>query len=255
MKTVRLERQQGLLVVRLEKSRGNAIDPALVEDLRESIGEAARDDGVRGVLLASAHPRLFCPGLDLVTLSAMDRGGLQVFMTRFVDMVRELYALPKPMVAAIAGHAVAGGCILALTADWRVLAAGASIGLNEVKIGLPLPWSVALILRAAVTPAALGRVALLGRNLADQDAVDAGMVDELAPASGVEAAGLARLAEFAEKDPRAVAVTKAYLRSSVLGEMKTREAEELPVFLDAWFSPDTQERIGTIIESLGRSSP
>lgn len=254
MKTLRLERRQELIVVRIDKARGNSIDPALVEDLIEAGGEAARDDGVRGVLLASAHPRLFCPGLDLVALSAMDRGEVEAFMTRFADMVWTLYALPKPMVAAVSGHAVAGGCILALTADWRILATGASIGLNEVRIGLPLPWSVALLLRATAAPSALARVALLGRNFADQEAVEAGIVDELAPAGGVEEACLARLAEFADKDPHAVAVTKGYLRSGVLAEMKAREAEERGVFLDAWFSPETQRRVRTILESLGRSS-
>jgi enoyl-CoA hydratase len=254
MKTIRVERRQDLVVLRLDKARGNAIDGDLVEDLIESVGDAARDDGVRGVLLASARPRLFCPGLDLVTLSTMDRSDLQAFMGRFAEMVWRLYALPKPMVAAVSGHAVAGGCILALTADWRVLAAGASIGLNEVKIGLPLPWSVALLVRASVAPSALGRVALLGRNLADQEALDSGIVDEVAPAGAVEEASLARLAEFADKDPRAVSVTKTYLRGNVLADMRAREAQELPVFLDAWFSPDTQRRIRAIIESLGRSS-
>jgi 3,2-trans-enoyl-CoA isomerase len=254
MKTVRLERRDRALVLRMDKARGNAIDADLVEDLIQGAGEAARDDDVRGVLLASAHPRLFCPGLDLVSLTRLDRRGLEGFLGRFAEMVSRLYALPKPMVAAVSGHAIAGGCILALTADYRTLAAGASIGLNEVKIGLPLPWSVALLVRAVVAPAALGRVALLGRNLADQDAKDAGMADEIVPAAEVEEASLARLAEFADKDPRAVATTKAYLRNSVLAEMKAHEAEHLPDFLDAWFSPATQRRIQGILESLGRSS-
>ena len=253
MRTVRLERRENLAILRLDKARGNSIDPALVEDLIETVGEAARDEGVRGVLLASAHPRLFCPGLDLVALTTMSRDALAGFMARFAEMVWTLYSLRKPMVAALSGHAVAGGCILALTADWRVLGPGAEVGLNEVKIGLPLPWSVALLVRASVSPPAIGRVALLGRNFAGQAAVDAGIVDELAPA-GVEEASLARLAELAEKDPRAVAVTKGYLRSGVLAEMKAREAEEQDVFLDAWFSPDTQRRVRAIIESLGRSS-
>ena len=73
MSGVRIERQGRLAVLRLDKSRGNAIDEPLAEDLARAAAEVARDGGVRGVLLASAHPKLFCPGLDLVALAGYDR--------------------------------------------------------------------------------------------------------------------------------------------------------------------------------------
>ena len=133
-----------LVIVRLDKARGNAIDEPLVARLHPGRRAARADPGVRGVLLASAHPKLFSPGLDLVTLIEYDRAGMERFMRLFAEMRSgPSTALRKPMVAAIDGHAVAGGCILALTADHRVLKrGGAQIGLNEVKVGVPLPWSV-----------------------------------------------------------------------------------------------------------------
>src|SRR4030095_13422250 len=110
--------------------------------------------------------------------------------------------LRKPVVAAIGGHAVAGGCILALTADYRVLRrGGVQMGLNEVKVGVPLPWSVAVLLRASVPPTSLTQVALLGRNFADDDAVAIGIVDQLGGARRVGDFCRARLEEFADKDP------------------------------------------------------
>ena len=139
MSGVRIESQGRLAVLRLSKARGNAIDEPLVEDLARAAVAVAADDGVRGVLLASAHPTLFCPGLDLVALAEYDRGSMERFMTAFAIAVWGLYGLPKPVVAAVGGAAVAGGCILALTADHRVLKRGAPIGLNEVKVGVPLP--------------------------------------------------------------------------------------------------------------------
>src|SRR4029078_13394161 len=98
--------------------------------------------------------------------------------------VGALSALPKPVVAAVSGHAVAGGCILSLTADYRVLKRGAiQVGLNEVKVRGPPPWGVALLLRASVPPSALTQVALLGRNFSDDDAIAVGLADQLrAPA-------------------------------------------------------------------------
>jgi enoyl-CoA hydratase len=249
MNAMRVERQGALAVLRFDKGRGNAIDPPFVEELQAAAGELARDGLVRGVLLASAHAKLFCPGLDLVALQALDRGAMEAFMTRFGEAAGALYALPKPLVAAVNGHAVAGGCILALTADYRVLRRGAQIGLNEVKIGVPLPWAVSALLKATVPPSSLSRVALLGRNFADDEAVRSGLADELADAEGFEATCLARLAEFAEKDGYALATTKRYLR----GETARAMAEDrrfVSEFLDGWFSEATQERIRQIVASL-----
>ncbi len=87
MSGVRIERQGRLAVLRLDKSRGNAIDEPLAEDLARAAAEVASDAGVRGVLLASAHPKLFCPGLDLVALAGYDRPSMERFMTSFAVTV------------------------------------------------------------------------------------------------------------------------------------------------------------------------
>jgi Delta3-Delta2-enoyl-CoA isomerase len=252
---IRSERQGPLAVLRLDKARGNAIDEALVDELLRACAEMEADDGVRGVLLASANPKLFCPGLDLVSLIEFDRPRLERFMHAFGRMLVSLFGLRKPMVAAVSGHAVAGGCILALTADWRVLRrGGVSIGLNEVKVGVPLPLSVSALLRAAVPPGSLSRVALLGRNFADDEALAAGLADELADGQSFESACLARLQEFAEKDPYSLAVTKKYLRAEALQQMKAEDPVAVAEWLDGWYSPATQDRIRAIAASLTRKS-
>jgi enoyl-CoA hydratase len=248
--TLRLEPQGPIAILRLDKPRANAIDEALLDDLEHSCRTLTKDDGFRGVLLASSHPKIFCPGLDLVTLVEYDRPALKRFMLRFAQAVWTLYSLPKPVVAAVSGHAVAGGCILALTADHRVLCRGAQIGLNEVRLGVPLPWSVAVLLRASVTPAAFARVALLGNNFSGEEAVATGLVHELADADGFEAACLARLDEFAARDSRALARTKAYLRAEALREMRAHEEELLSEFLDGWFSEATRARIRETVLAL-----
>jgi Delta3-Delta2-enoyl-CoA isomerase len=251
---IRIEKQGRLAVLRLDKPRGNAIDEALVDELARACADLEADAAVRGVLLASAHPKLFCPGLDLVGLLEYDRPSMKRFMGKFAGLVWQLYGLRKPMVAGVGGHAVAGGCILALTADHRVLArGGVQIGLNEVRIGVPLPWSVAVMLRAAIPAGALARVALLGRNFADDEALEVGLADELADAAGFEDFCLRRLDEFAEKDPSAVATTKAWLRSDALRAMQQHEGRLSRDFLDAWFSEPTRARIRETVASLGKA--
>lgn len=250
MSGIRIENQGRLAVLRMDKARGNAIDEAFVGDMAAAVAEVLRDDTVRGVLLASAHPKLFCPGLDLVSLIAYDRPGLERFMGAFSQVVLALFSLEKPLVAAISGHAVAGGCVLALTADHRILRRGAQIGLNEVRVGVPLPWSVALLLAASVPAPALSRVALLGANFTDTEAVSLGLVHEIQEADGFEASCLARLDEFADKDARALGITKGYLRASTLALMREHEDARRGDFLDAWFSPEGRARIQATVDAL-----
>jgi enoyl-CoA hydratase len=250
MQLVRIEDRGRLRVLSLDKGRGNAIDPPLVEELLASLAGLRADGSARGVLLASAHPKLFCPGLDLVTLHALDRPAMERFMLRFAELVWGLYALPIPLVAAVSGAAVAGGCVLALTADWRILAPTAPIGLNEVKVGVPLPWSVSLLLQGAVGPQSLASVALLGRNFSGTDAIAAGLADELADLQGFESTCLARLEEFADKDPYSFARIKGYLREPTLQRMQAEEKPRIGEWLDGWFSPATRERVAVTVAAI-----
>ena len=246
---VTLQREGAIGVVRLKRAHGNAINGDLVESLVTTLGEAEADPAIRGVLLASAG-KIFCPGLDLQELLPLDRPAMEKFMHHFSAAVLTLYTHPKPIVAAMHGHALAGGCILGLCADWRVLARGALVGLNEVKIGVPLPFGVALIVRDAVPRTHLTAVALLGRNFSDEAAIAAGVADELADAAAVESTARERLEEFVAKDSHSFAVTKRYLRSPVVERIRANNRLLLPEWLDCWFSPATRERIGAIVAEL-----
>lgn len=251
--SVRIERQGPLALLRLDKARGNALDEPLVEAITASAQELGRDATVRGILLCSAHPKLFCPGLDLIALDSYDPPTLGRFVARFAKMVWTLYGLWKPVVAAINGPAIAGGCILALTADERLLRRGAAIGLNEVKIGVPLPWSVTVLMRASLSPSSWTAVALAGKNFSDGDAVRIGLVDAALESEGFETACLAELANLAEKDPSSYAVTKRCLREGFLAEMTAQESYRTNEFVAAWFSEGTRERRAQIVASLTKA--
>jgi enoyl-CoA hydratase/carnithine racemase len=252
MSGVRIETKGAVAVLRLDKARGNAIDEPLAEELVRSVAEIAADASIRGVLLASGHPKLFCPGFDLVALYEYDRMGMQQFLTKFGDAVLSLFALRKPVVAAVAGHAVAGGCVLALTGDHRILRRGSQIGLNEVRVGISLPWSVAILLKSAVPPAALSRVALLGQNFKDEEALGVGLAHEVQESEGFESVCLARLQEFTDRDPSALGTTKAYLRDAALREMRSQEAARQGEFLDAWFAPAARAKIKETVDGLAQ---
>lgn len=247
--SVSMEVEDGLARVTLAGRRGNAVDDALIDGLRGAFQDAEADDAVGGILLR-ADGKLFSPGLDLVTLVGFDRGDMARFMARFGACVLHLYTCRKPVVAALSGHALAGGAILALTADWRVLRDDALVGLNELKVGVPLPFGVTMILRDAVAGPRLEEVALFGRNYRGAEAVAAGMVHEVAAASNLEAVALERLGEMTSKDLRSFAVTKAYLRSRTVERIRAYENQFQDEWLDCWFSPGTRSRVEAIVADL-----
>ncbi len=250
MSTVQVEIKDGIGVIRLQGPRGNALSETLVSDLSAALRTVGGEPSVKAVLLASAHPKLFCPGLDLVSLSEVNRGELGAFMLQFSALLTDLFALKKPVVAAVNGAAVAGGCLLALTADWRVAKRGAVLGLNEIKVGVPLPWSAVMLLKTAAPGFAQSAVALLGRNFEGEAAIAAGLAHEVAEPEGFDGLVTERLAEFAEKDAYAFGVTKGYLRGAAVGSMRDREVALLDEFLDGWFSVGTQSRIRKTVEAL-----
>ena len=180
MSTVQVEIKDGIGTIRLAGPRGNAMSQALVSDLSTALRTVGGEPSVKAILLASAHPKLFCPGLDLVALSDVTRADMGAFMLDFSALLTDLFALKKPVIAAVNGAAVAGGCLLALTADWRIAKRGAPMGLNEVKVGVPLPWSAVMLLKTASPAFAQAAVALLGRNFEGDAAKAAGLAHEIA---------------------------------------------------------------------------
>jgi enoyl-CoA hydratase len=247
--TVRVEVEQGLATLWLERGHGNAINGDLVDDLHRACRAAGDDPAVRGAMLAGAG-KLFCPGLDLKELVELERPEMERFVERFSACVLALYTFPKPLVARIHGHAVAGGCVLALTADWRVVAEPALVGLNEVRVGVPLPYGVAQILRESVPPSRVEEVALFGRNYRGAEAVAAGLVHEVRAEAELDGHCRTRLGELAGKDARAFAVTKRYLRAPVVERLEAHEGRLRHEFLDGWFSPATRATMRQIVGEL-----
>ena len=198
----------------------------------------------------AASGKLFSPGLDVRELIDLDRAGMRAFLESFNAAFLELYSFSKPMVAAMHGHAIAGGFLLTLTSDRRILKQGTQVGLAEIKVGVPFPFGIAMILRDAVPRACLEEVALLGRNYLDREALQAGLVHELLEAEQFEESCRRRLAEMAAKDPKAFAISKRYLRSQTIERIKAAGSRYDDEWLDSWFSPATQERIKDLVRGL-----
>src|SRR3989338_1087257 len=133
-----IEWRDGVAEISLTCGKANALNPQSLVAISRSLDEAG-ERGARGVIL-SGYDRFFSSCLDLVTLYELDRPTLDAFIREFDRVMLQVFAFPRPVVAAINGHAVAGGCILGLACDARLMPDHrGQIGLNEIRLRLPLP--------------------------------------------------------------------------------------------------------------------
>src|SRR3989475_9437149 len=168
---MRIERNGEVALIRLENGKANAIGPSFLDRLEAPPGQP----GDARAAVITGQGSAFSAGLDLPTLVDLDRVRMRAFVLRFETAMMRVFEVPIPVVAAVNGHAVAGGCVLALQADHRVMADGeARIGLKEARLGIGLPSVVVETLRAQVPASALVPVALEGLLFSPAEALRIG---------------------------------------------------------------------------------
>jgi 3,2-trans-enoyl-CoA isomerase len=156
-------RHDDILELRLARPPVNALNPELLAQLREAIANAP-GEGARGLVI-SGGPGVFSAGLDVPRLLTMERGELEGAWRQFFGVLEALARSPLPSVAAIAGHSPAGGAVISLFCDYRVMARGPfRIGLNEVQVGLIVPECIQHALRRVVGTYRAERLLVSGRR-------------------------------------------------------------------------------------------
>lgn len=242
MEHIHSERSGDLSILTLSRGKANALNHALVEELCGAVEAAAADDSVRGLVLASDRPRFFSSGFDIREVFAYDRDGMAAFFGRFIDLYESLYRFPKPVVAALSGHTFAGGAILAIACDFRIMAEGEfGFALNEINLGLALSPTIRRMLADAVGVARARDVLLFGEPLSPARALEIGLVRELAPAEQVRDRALACARLLAAKPPAAYREIKRSLRGFGGPTDTSSDRATLSQFLDMWFSAEAQD--------------
>lgn len=243
-----------VLRIQMKHGKANALDVELVLELDRALA-AAEGSGARAVLLTGAG-NSFCAGVDLVRLLAEDGRYLAEFLPATRQLLQRLFFLPLPVVAAVNGHAVAGGCVLACACDHAFGAAGAKVGVAEILVGLAFPAVALEILRSAVPPDRFREVVYSGRLYPMEDGVACGFVDEvLRPADVAGRAGeVARsLAEYSQE---AFRLTKRQMRQPVRRFLEADGAGIDAAVERQWRSPEAREALQRYVASvLGKEPP
>jgi enoyl-CoA hydratase/carnithine racemase len=237
--------------LQLDRAPVNALNPMLCAQLVDAIRDAVA--GGAGGIVLSGGPKVFSAGLDVPFLLTLpDRASLTAAWEQFFVAARELAGCPIPVVAAINGHAPAGGCVLALCCDYRVMANGPyRIGLNETQVGLVAPDGIQRLMRRTVGAHCAERLLVSGELVESEQALAIGLVDELVGIDDVGARARAWLEQLLQLPRKPVLQTRAIARADLIAALQP-EHIRLDRFVDAWNDPDTQAGLHALVARLGK---
>lgn len=238
-------------MVRLAHGKVSALDVDLCHALvRELEGIAASD---ARALIITGTGSAFSAGVDLFRVLDGGADYLTRFLPAMESFFRALLTFPKPAIAAINGHAIAGGCIIAAACDYRVMAEGsARIGVPELAVGVPFPTLPFEIVRARVIPGHFRDLVFTGRTVPPGEALAVGLIDEIAPADVLLSRAGHAAERLADIPPITFALTKRTFTAPILERVANAASLNADV-LAAWESPAVQARMRAYVEkTVGR---
>jgi enoyl-CoA hydratase len=229
-----------ILTIRMAHGKASALDLELCLALQRAFEEAASDDGVGAVVLTGTGS-IFSAGVDLPRMISAGGDYIGEFVSALDGALRGLFVFPKPVVAGINGHAIAGGAILTFACDHRLMSTG-RIGVPELLVGVPFPAIALAIVRFAIPTQHLQSMIYFGRTIDSAEAQSMGFIDEV-PASELlgRAHGIAQ--RLASIPPVAFRLTKRQLREPSLRDAAHIAVASVDEIDAAWAAPETHEHI------------
>jgi enoyl-CoA hydratase len=213
-----------------------------------------RNSAARAVIVTGTGT-IFSAGVDLVRISAADEGYVRRFLPALHQMFEAAFYLPKPVIAAINGHAIAGGCVLACCADSRIMARGQGrMGITEILVGVPFPALAYEVMRYAANPQYLPDMTLSGATYLSDEALIRGLVDEVVEPAELMERAMAVARTLAALPPATFAATKEQMRQRVADHMAQHGARIDARVDEIWASPQTLQNIRDFVARTIRKS-
>jgi enoyl-CoA hydratase len=233
-------------ILRMARGKGNALNLDLVEAMAEALDALARGGARAGIITGEGS--VFGAGVDLPALVAGGASYARQFIPRMLDVFKRLATFPKPLVAAVNGHAIAGGAIIMLACDQRLLAHGtARIGLTEIQVGVLFPSWALEVARYTTPREHFSTLICTGRTWQPAEALARGLVDELVEPERLPARALEVARELAGLSPSAFAATKLAVRRPMIEAAERQSAGDAAI-IDYWCSSEALAQIGAFVE-------
>ncbi len=251
MNTLNLIKKEGYTIVQMNRGKVNALNHEMVQELRQAFRDIENDDQVQGAIL-TGQPHYFSAGLDLIELYEYDHEQIKGFFRDFGALYIELMQITKPIIAAITGHAPAGGCVLAVTCDNRFMADGNNyvIGLNEVAVNIQISQNLIETYAFWIGHGLCSRYVLEGKLLNGTEALSAGLIDELVPLDRVLLRAEAKMQKYMEADQEILLNTKNKLRKNLLDKLDVDAENSLKEAVILWWKPQIRKKMQVFVQQL-----
>ena len=239
--------------LRLDRPPVNALSAELISALRQAI-TAAPAQGARALIL-SGSPGRFSGGLDVPSLLALDRVTMETVWHDFYGLLHAIARSSIPIATAITGHAPAGGTVLSIFSDWRVMAEGDfRIGLNEVQVGIQMPPLILKALRRLIGPREAEHMAVGGELITVEDALRIGLVDAVAAPDQVVNRALEWCQHLLALPPEAMLGTRREARADLCALFEQDTKSELREVTATWWRAETQNTLRALVDKLRKKS-
>ncbi len=248
---IRTEYHNNVAIVKLDRGVTNALNIELVTELTETLQKVKHDSNVHSLVLSSSNEKFFSIGFDIPQLFELSKDNFRFFYKAFNRVCMDLYVLPKLTIAAITGHAVAGGCILALCCDYRFIAEGRKkMGLNEIKLGVPVPYLADCVLRQIVGFRNAREIMDTGEFYLPEELLEIGMVDQMLPLDQLLAKSIEKVKLLDALPQDAFAMIKRNRVETVEAQVLAKLKEKEKFFIDCWYSDETRNRLKAAMEKF-----
>ncbi len=250
METLQINIKDKLAVITLDRGRANPVNLEMLTDLISAVKDIEANDEVGGMIITGKEG-FFSAGIDLIEVYGYNEQQSKAFWTNFLQMQATLVAFKKPYVAAITGHSPAGGCIIAMGADYRVMAEGPFIiGLNEIPVGIIVPDSVFQLYSFWIGKRKAYQYLLEGKLLNVNEAYNDGLIDVVADATEVLTLAEQKVRGYMKLNATTWSQSKLNLRKELLSHVQADSSALLDKMLQQWWSAETRFILQKVINKL-----
>ena len=254
MSHIHLIKKDNYGIIQMDREKVNPMNYEFVAGLRIALKNFLEDDRIEGAII-NGKENIFSAGLDLPELYSYDEMQFDKFWRNFMDLVFDMIAFDKPLIASINGHAPAGGCVIAICCDYRVMASGNyKIGLNEIPVGLVLPRALFEIYSYWLGTKTAYQYALEGKLMLPEHAKEIGLIDEIVPPENVLAAAEEQLKRYLQFDQNSWRISKRQMKQNLLKSITNVTEFEMNTFSQQWWSEPVRLKIKSFVDSLKKKN-
>lgn len=241
---------RGITEVKLNRPKANALNHELVTELKVCFENLRQEEQNQGAILTGQFP-FFSAGLDVVELFSYNQEQMMAFWNDFQEMIVSLLSYDKPLVAAISGHSPAGGCILALCADYRLMTEGKNrIGLNEAAVSIVIPKAIRSLYASVIGHGEANKALLRGTLFEAKQAYDLRLVDELSSPEDLPGKALDAVLKFTGMPSLAWRASKRILKAELIEELNDPEKSGFADAAKYWWAEDCRNFLEQMILAL-----